>query len=261
MRIRRLLLVMSSAALFLVWGSAGSQTAGQAGGAPQQYPTAGAQNPAAPAGPTTTETPDGTYPSSTATEKVSQKEKHWSGTLVDVSCMAKELSAGSNAPAQQPATTAPAGVPHFTSTASEVSPDGGQQRPGGAMGPGEGNPNTSTTPGTAGNPAAPDMSPTESAQMAKAARIDNAAKQCPPSSSTQMFGLSMSGGQVVQFDREGDAKAAEALKEVGVQPGKKVKAKVTGVMANTTTVKVASVEVKGKRSPQGSSASSSGSGL
>jgi hypothetical protein len=257
MNIRRLLLVTSFAVLFLVWGSAGAQTAGQAGGTPQQYPTTSAQNPAAPAGPTATETPDSTYPSSTATQKISQKEKHWSGTLVDVSCMAKELSTASNAPAQQPATTAPAGVPHFA--ASEPSPGGGQQRPGGGMGPGEGNPNTTPTPATA-TPSAPDMSPAESAQMAKAARIDNAAKQCPPSSSTQIFGLSMSGGQVVQFDREGDARAAEALKEVSVQPGKKVKAKVTGVMANTTTVKVASVEVKGKRSPQGSSASSSGSG-
>lgn len=260
MTIRRLLVVTSSAALFLVWGAAGAQTAGQtagqAGRTPQQYPTTGAQNAAAPAGPTATETPDTT--SATENQKTNQKEKHWSGSLVDVSCMAKELSAASNAPTQQPAATAPAGVPHFA--ASEPSPEGGQQRPGGggAMGPGGGNPNTTPTPSTA-TPGAPDMGPTESAQMAKAARIDNAAKQCPPSSSTQMFGLSMSGGQVVQFDREGDAKAAEALKEVSVQPRKKVKAKVTGVMANTTTVKVASVEVKGKHSPQESS--SSGSGL
>ena len=111
------------------------------------------------------------------------------------------------------------------------------------MGPPDSNPNTTATPGT---PTGPDMSQAQAAQMAKAERIDNAAKQCSPSSSTQMFGLSMSGGQVVQFDRDGDAKAAEALKDVSIQPGKKVKAKVTGTMANTTTVKVASVEVKGK---------------
>lgn len=66
---------------------------------------------------------------------------------------------------------------------------------------------------------------------------------------------------MVQFDRDGDARAAEALKGASVQPGKKVKAKVTGVMADANTVKVASVEVKGKHSQQGPSASSSGSGL
>jgi hypothetical protein len=124
------------------------------------------------------------------------------------------------------------------------------------MGPGEGNP-TTPTPNTAA-PGTTSMSPADAAQMAKAARIDNAAKQCPPSSSTQTFGLSMSGGQVVQFDRDGDAKAAEALKQVSVQPGKKVKAKVTGTMANATVVKVASVEVKGKRASTGSSGSGSG---
>jgi hypothetical protein len=171
--------------------------------------------------------------------------------------MAKQLSTGSSAPVQQPE-TAPAGVPHFASEAPEPSPEGAQQRPaggGGAMGPPESNPNTTPTPGT---PTGPDMSQAQAAQMAKAARIDNAAKQCPPSSSTQTFGLSMSGGQVVQFDKDGDAKAAEALKDVSLQPGKKVKAKVTGIMANTTMMKVATVEVKGKRASTGSSGSGSG---
>lgn len=265
MKLRQLLLVTSSAGMLLVGGSAGAQTAGQtagrAGGTPQQYPTA--QNPAAPVGPTATETPESTYPSSTAPPKMSNKEKHWSGSLVDVSCMAKELSAGSKAPAQPPAVSAPQGVPHFTGEASEPQPDGGQQPSGGGgmTGPGEGNPNTTLPPATIANQTAPEMSQAEAARMAKAARIDKAAKQCPTSSATQMFGLTMSGGQVVQFDQAGDAKAAEALKEVSVQPGTKVKAKVTGVMANANMVTVESVEVKGKRSPQGSAASGSGSGL
>ena len=244
MRPRKLVQVTISVATVLVWGSAwvlaAGQSAGQSGASPQQNPSASAQNPVAPAGSTATETP---YPGSTTAQRAEGKEKHWSGTLVDVNCMAKQLSTGSDAPVQQPE-TAPASVPHFASEAPEPAPEGAQQRPaggGGAMP--ESNPNTTPTPGT-GNGA--DVSQADAAQMAKAQRIDNAAKQCSPSSSTQMFGLSMSGGQVVQFDRDGDAKAAEAIKQVSVQPGKKVKAKVTGTMENTTTVRVASVEVKGK---------------
>jgi len=262
MKPRKVLAVTISAAALLVWGPAYAQTPGQtpaqSGGTPPQYPTPSAQNPVTPSGPTTVEAPENTAPGSTGTQKADQKEKHWSGALVDVSCMAKELSAGSNAsPQPAAAASAPTGVPHFMSETPEPSPQTGQQQPGGAaMRPGEGNPTTSNA-----TPAATDMSPADAAQMAKAARIDNAAKQCSPTSSTQAFGLSMSGGQVVQFDRDGDAKAAGALKEVSVQPGKRVKAKVTGTLANTTTVKVASIEVKGKRSSQASSAPASGSGL
>jgi hypothetical protein len=91
------------------------------------------------------------------------------------------------------------------------------------------------------------MNPQQSAQMEKATRIDKAAKQCPASPSTQNFGLAMSGGQVVQFDSSGNSKAQEALKGIEVQPGKKIKAKVTGTMENQQTVRVASVEVKGKK--------------
>jgi hypothetical protein len=102
------------------------------------------------------------------------------------------------------------------------------------------------------------MTPQQSAQMAKANRIDNAAKQCAASASTQTFGLAMSGGQVVQFDSSGNSKAQEALKDVEMQPGKKIKAKVTGTMENQQTVRVASVEVKGKKGA--GNASNSGAG-
>jgi hypothetical protein len=263
MKVRQSLVITGSAAALMVWGLAGAQTAGQAagqsGGTPPQYPAT--QGPSAPGAPTATESPASTDASSTANQKISNKEKHWSGTLVDVSCMAKELQAGNNASTQQPTTAAPAGVPHFANEAGEPSPDGGQQRSGGGMAPGEGSPSTTQTPGSTATAPTSGMSPADQAQMAKAERIDSAAKQCPPTSATQLFGLSMSGGQVVQFDRDGDSKAAEALKTVSVQPGKKVKAKVTGVMATVNTVKVASVEVKGKRSQQGGGATSSGSGL
>ena len=59
----------------------------------------------------------------------------------------------------------------------------------------------------------------------------------------------MAGGEVVQFDPQGNAKASEALKEVPIETGKKVKAKVAGTMESKTTVDVASVDIraKGKR--------------
>lgn len=66
----------------------------------------------------------------------------------------------------------------------------------------------------------------------------------PPSS--QALGLATSDGQVMQFDADGNEKAKEALKHADVQPGKKVKAKVTGTMEDKSTLKVAAVDVKPK---------------
>ena len=102
------------------------------------------------------------------------------------------------------------------------------------------------------------MSQPNSAEMAKAQKFDDAAKQCVATASTQTFGLALSDGKVVKFDQEGDAKASEAVKETTVQPGKKIKAKVTGTMEDNDTVKVASVEVKGKRSSTPAAAPSGG---
>jgi nicotinate-nucleotide pyrophosphorylase len=92
------------------------------------------------------------------------------------------------------------------------------------------------------------MNQTQSAQAAAAAeRMDAAAKQCAASTSTQSFGLALSDGKVVQLDNQGNTQASEALKTIDVQPGKKVKAKVTGTVEDNNIVRVASVEVKGKK--------------
>ena len=69
---------------------------------------------------------------------------------------------------------------------------------------------------------------------------------CVASPSAQALGLATSDGQVMQFDPAGNTKAKEALKGADVQPGKKVKAKVTGTMEDKTTVKVAAIDVKAK---------------
>ena len=44
------------------------------------------------------------------------------------------------------------------------------------------------------------MNTEEQARMARAERIDNAAKQCRPTAQTQVFGLEKGDGEVVQFD-------------------------------------------------------------
>lgn len=80
--------------------------------------------------------------------------------------------------------------------------------------------------------------------MARAKMVVDAARQCAASSATLRLGWRFSDGQVVKLDDEGNAKASEALKAVNVETGKGVKAKVTGLLESSDTMKVASVEVK-----------------
>ncbi len=86
----------------------------------------------------------------------------------------------------------------------------------------------------------------DQARMEQEDRMNSAIKKCTPTASTQNFGLAMGNGQVVQFDNEGNLKASEAMRENPAEPRKKVKAKVGGTMQNSTTVNVASLEVKSK---------------
>lgn len=189
--------------------------------------------------------------SSDTASTAKEKEKHWSGSLVDIPCMVKILKNDNQNQNASPATGSSPGVPHFMG--SGFTGQAGQQ-PGAGGPPGAAGQGGATAPmgapsQSANQGAATDsgMNPQQSAQIARATRIDEAAKQCTASPSTQTFGLAMSGGQVVQFDNSGNSKALEALKAVDVQPGKKIKAKVTGTMENQQTVRVASVEVKGKK--------------
>lgn len=180
--------------------------------------------------------------------KNAPKEKHWSGSLVDLSCMAKALGASSAAsPQAGPAPEAP----HFTGEGAPSPQVGGQAPGGGApggMGPGQ----TGQGPGPPTSAPMPGTGPDQRSQAdQQASRVDSAAKSCAASPSTQTLGLATSGGQVMQFDPDGNAKAKDALKEADVQPGKKIKAKVTGLMEDNTTVKVASVNVKGKGKGKG----------
>jgi hypothetical protein len=101
----------------------------------------------------------------------------------------------------------------------------------------------------------PDISQAQAAQMAQADKLDREAKQCTATTSTTAFGLVPPGGHMVRFDEDGNTKAGEALRTITVEPGKAVKAKVTGIPAGGDIVNVASVEVKGKSGKHPSSAS------
>lgn len=219
-------------------------------GATTESPTP--QSPATPANPTTTENPSVSASSASAQQHMStQKEKHWTGSLVDVRCMAKALGSGTlNASPAATASNPTAATPHFTPAPDQLQQPGGQGagampagQAGSASRPGVG----PTYPGQESGQN-PDMNQTQSAQAAAAAeRMDAAAKQCAASTSTQSFGLALSDGKVVQLDNQGNTQASEALKTIDVQPGKKVKAKVTGTVEDNNVVRVASVEVKGKK--------------
>ena len=197
--------------------------------------------------------------SSANNTKHEAKEKHWSGSLVDVGCMAKALGTDNGATGTQ-ASPAP-GVPNFAG--DPVAQAGGQGPAGGPQGGmpagGQRTPAQGTTPTQTGT--ANGVSPEEQAQMARANRVDQASKQCAATEATNQFALAMSGGQVMQFDSEGNSKAKEALKGANPESGKKVKAKVTGVSMienNNEVLKVASVDVKGK-GKHGSAGAGSGS--
>jgi hypothetical protein len=189
------------------------------------------------------QTPGAQGPAGTSTKSAKNvpKEKHWSGNLVDVSCMAKTLASGNAVtPLAEPAPTAPQfmGGGAVSPQAGQVPGAGGQ----GGMGTGQRG-QEPNLPATATNP---DLSTDDQARMSQANKLDNAVKACAASRSSQALGLATSDGQVMQFEPDGNEKAKEALKDADVQPGRKVKAKVTGTMEDEATLKVAAVDVKPK---------------
>ncbi len=181
-------------------------------------------------------------PTTSTNKHKGQKEKRWSGSLVDANCMAKAMS---GAAGKQGPTQPNAGGPRsqlFGSAPQNPPPQmgPGQPRQGGALPSGQSQEQN------------PDMSQAQAAEMARVAMVDKEAKQCAATAATTTFGLVISGGQVVKFDDEGNTKVGDALKAVTIEPGKQVKAKVTGTLEDGDTMKVASVEIKGKRSSSAS---------
>lgn len=194
-------------------------------------------------------------PSAVKTAKT-PKQRHWTGTLVDIGCMTKTLGAeGMNEPTRS-LLGGPhlfgwgAGLPQKTSDhapdQNALSPDqeafvAPQQQPPGQQGtmPSAAPRSPEPQPGTL--PPVPDPS---AAEQARATRVNDAAKVCAATGSTESIGLATGEGQVFQFDHTGNLKAQEALKTADAPPGKRIKAKVTGTLQSESTVLVASIEIK-----------------
>jgi hypothetical protein len=230
MRRIEIAIALCTGAFLFLWAGAWAQQA-------PSSPAEGSQNPGA-------QTP-ASQPSSSSTEKTG-KPKKWSGKLVDAGCMTKALNTIAS-PAQQGAS--PAG-PHFLGGSSEPSPLPGQH-------PGAGGAQQLEMPG--GQPQqqpnvpigplgqSPSMGSNDTAQMRKAALIDDAANKCAATESTTSFGLVLGDRRVINFGEEGDSKASQAIKDVELKPGKAAKATVKGTDQANGSVQVASVEIKGKR--------------
>lgn len=171
---------------------------------------------------------------STKKPKTGAKEKHWSGTLVDVGCMVKALRRGNGA--VNPDAAPGPSTSHFLGSGG-ASPQAGQASGG-----------VGSSPGGGANGASPGGASDEqdAERLARVARVDSAAKQCGAAPATLTFGVATSDGLVVQFDPEGNQRASQALKGAAVEPGKKIKARVAGTLVNDWTLHVASVEIKGK---------------
>jgi hypothetical protein len=190
---------------------------------------------------------------STAKRKT-EKEKHWSGSLVDANCMVNAMSSPTGATDQiRPNAGTPQrewlteGSGQTTSPSPQMGP-AQSPRQTGALPPGQ-NPDQN-----------PDISQTQAAQMARADKLDKEVRQCVATAATTVFGLVPADGQMVKFDDEGNSKAGEALRAATLEPGKPVKAKVTGVPAAGDTVNVSAVEIKGKAGKHASQASATQGG-
>ncbi len=158
--------------------------------------------------------------------KPSGKEKHWSGTLVDFGCMVKAL--------QPPKGGANAG-PGLDAPGSNFL--GGAPQAGHAAG------GMSGSQGSVGNSPVDD-SGLDQNHLAQVARVDNAAKQCGPTASTQNFALATSEGEVFRFDPQGNSLAADVLKQTEIS--KRIKARVSGTLDSHSTLDVASLNIKTK---------------
>lgn len=196
--------------------------------------------------------------SSPAKKAIAGKQKKWKGKLVDENCLAKAM----NTVSVHDLSSAGQGAPHFANGPLQPEPffgGGAQQNQppvvtcpgvgcgspdaktgpypmrdglGGAMGPGPGNSNTR-----------PDIN----ARLHHAAMVDDAVKKCPASQTTSDFGLVLSSGQVIEFNQEGNSKASQAIKVAELSPGSPAKATVEAIEENSGSVRVTSVQIKGKR--------------
>jgi hypothetical protein len=165
-----------------------------------------------------------------ASKEKSPKVHKWTGSLVDSICMADALRQVPSLdqilfpePLSQYYLQALQGSQRTSQgTGSGISSPQGQPHPPGPP---------SDSPGSNGDPETSERElAMQAAQLRRAELMDHQVKVCTPSPPTSHFGLFVSDGYLLKFDAAGDFRAMKALKASVLQPGKAVKAKVTGVL-------------------------------
>jgi hypothetical protein len=195
--------------------------------------------------------------SSPAKPAKTEKAKKWKGKLVDSKCMVKAL----NTVTVHDLASEGQGATHFANGPSQPEPfsGGGAQMgqppvmtcpglgclsPNGKSGPYSlgGSLGKTTGPGNRDPNAGSDVS----ARMRRAEFVLDAVNKCPASESTSEFGLALSSGRLIGFDRDGNTKASQAIKVAELQSDKPAKATIEGIEESTGLVHVTSVQIKGK---------------
>lgn len=177
-----------------------------------------------------------------------QKDRKWSGNLVDAGCMASALRQIPSI--DQMLSPEPLGEYYLQGTQTAQSSQAPQ--------PGAGVPTSAPATRPAGQPEAarepsgePETSARElamqAAQLHRAEMVKEKVQMCTPRRLATQFVLFTSGDHLVKFDASGNLKTLRALNASAPAPGKPIKAKVTGVLTEgEDTVLVASVEINGQ---------------
>lgn len=196
--------------------------------------------------------------STSADHAGNHRERHWSGTLVDIGCMNTSLGPA----AVREAASAPSlPMAHLSgwgailpqpSPAEQHPPDGNTLGPTqqGALLPAQDGTQPQPAPrGVVPDPAtmAPLPDPSGGQSQERANVVNRAAKHCGVSTASATVGIATGEGQILKFDQAGATKARQALRTADPQlkPGKKIKVKVSGMLADASTIAVASIEIKG----------------
>lgn len=174
-----------------------------------------------------------------------QKPRNWTGTLVDAGCMTTAMSRFPSADE----THFPDPLSGFRQTLqdSQPAPQGRNSRGWSPQGQPQTPSQAAWTKDSDGEPEASEQQiAMQTAQLKRAKVLEQEVKACTPTTPTTHYGLVISGGQLLKFDTGGDLKAKEAIGVSAVEPGKTLKARVTGVIQADDSARVASIVVKNR---------------
>ena len=182
----------------------------------------------------------------TAAQRKPEKLRKWSGNLVDADCMTNALR---QIPSLDPS------LDPFSAfwQSIESSQRDQQAHRSGAWSPQATPPALNQTAWSGDSDGEPELSERElamqRAQLREAAVLEQSAKACAPNGPTTHYGLLVSSGELLRFDTAGNLKAKEAVNisaPEGIEPGRAVKASVTGMPERENWVIVASIKIKSR---------------